>query len=752
MDWSVEFSGRIPAWLAVLIFVGAVAVTVASYVLTRKQINRRYAIFLGTVRVLAAALLVLLVIRPLVILRTTEGQRASYIVLLDKSRSMSICDWPNLPSRLESVKALLAQPQGPVRDLLEQSSVEIHGFDAALSEETALADVASMRAEGDGTALFDALGSAAAKASGSAASGIIVFTDGLDTVGGEYGASTPVFTVGVGSKLAADGLFKDLILSGVEVLPDGEPVVAKGNVARISAHVEGLGCAGLLATATLKDAAGAAVATERFAVDGQRGDQEVILSFTPQEKGNFKFVVEVAGDPGENILQNNLRSLNITVTDPEIKILYVEGTLRYEYRYLRRILERDPNVAFMALVRLDRDTFYQQGTVGGIELSGFPEDGETLKKFNVIVLGDLDASAFSERDFANIREMVYEGGGLLMIGGYNSFGPSYRGTAAAEILPVEISEGEQDRNEFPLELTERGEASPIFAGIMDYFSGPGRPAAGSLPRLLGQAKLGRPKPASAVLAVNPLRRDDQGPLPVLVVGNFGGGRTAAFAVDTTWRWYAPVKGAGLESPYVRFWGQMVRWLAGYQGEEELGQPGVEAWLDKAYYALGDAVSIDARVRGEDGLLTDKARLRARFEGPESADVILSRAPGAANAYGGEFTPGASGAYTVNVSAEIAGGPAGETALSFEVGKENLEMRRVDLDEAELRQIAALSGGRYMPLVDFPSYAAEMAASGQTEKKIEYISLRHRKALYSLFGVFVVLVTVEWFWRRRLQLP
>jgi uncharacterized membrane protein len=749
----VEFSGGIPTWLAAIVLVAVVAVTGASYALTRRQVGRGHAILLGAIRVLAAALLALLVLRPLVTFRTTEGVRGRYFLLVDTSRSMSIFDYPNLPARIERVKHVFSQPSSQVLTFLQNAQVEAHGFDAALSEEAALADIALLLAEGEETRLFEALNSVAEKAAGVGASGIMVFTDGIDTgEGRDYTGSIPVTAVGVGSRLAAEGDFRDLILSNVEVLPEGEPVVSKGNVARIAAYVEGLGYPGLLATVSLTDSSGARIAAERLAVDGVRGDQEVVLSFTPEERGNFKYSVEVTGEPGENILENNFRSLNITVTDPQISVLYAEGTLRYEYRYLRRVLQKDPNLGFVALVRLDRNTFYQQGQVEGIELSGFPADVETLKKFDVLILGDLDASAFSERDFANIREMVYEGAGFLMTGGYNSLGTSYDGTVAAEILPVATSDGTQDRNEFLPQLTDRGESSPIFAGITEYFGAPGRGASKKIPRLLGQVRLGRPKPAATVLAVNPLRRDEAGPLPVLVVGNFGAGRTAALAVDTTWRWYAPAKGLGLESPYVRFWGQLVRWLAGYEGEEEVGQPGLEAWLDKAFYALGDPVYISAKVRGGDGLLTDKARVQAHLEGPEEMTLSLGRAAGATNVYVGEVKPSKSGTYTLRLKAEVGGETAGETGVSFEVGKEDLEMRRVDLDEAALKRIASESGGEYMPLVDFPSYAGTLASARTTEKRVEFLSLRHRKALYVLFAVFVALVTAEWFWRRRLQLP
>ena len=756
MGFTVTFSGGIPAWLGILLAAIAIAVTAFAYLAARKTSPRGHIMFLTGLRIFAVFILTLLALKPLVTYKIQRSEEGRMLFLVDTSGSMGIRDYPNMPDRLEGVKAALSGESPQMKSLKRKFEISAYSFDKGLKGQVPLANVSLLQSQGKATEIAAALNDAAARLAGKK-SRIIVFSDGVETSDRppRYTGPVPVTAVGAGTKLSAEGTFKDIILTTVEVLPAGQPVVSKDAVAEIAAYVEGLGYAGVVAPVLLKDAAGKVLSQENVTIDAARGDQKVVLSYTPHEKGNFKLTVEIPPQQEETVKENNSRNLNVTVTDPEIKVLYVEGTLRWEYKYLKRVLERDQNVRLLALVRLSQRTFYQQGNVTDMQHTGFPGNLETLRKFNVIMIGDLPSSAFSAQDMANIKEAVSGGAGLLMLGGYDSFADGGWGaTPVADVLPVDISQGAggQDRNEFVPQLTDQGEVSPIFAGITDYFKGPGREAVRELPALLGQVRLGRAKPGAAVLASNPLRSDGFGALSVLVTQNFGSGRSVAFAGDTTWRWYAPMKGLDLESPYVRFWGQLVRWLAKREAEEAPGKPGVTVYVDKAFYALGDKVAITAEVRGPDGLMTDKAAVDARLDGPGAANVALGYAPGSKGTYSGSFEPSAAGTYKLSVAAAQGGAGLGESLASFEVGVEDVELRRIDLDEDYLRTIAAASGGAYVPLVEFPSYAASLRTEGETQNTVEVLNLRQRRVLYPLFLVFVALVAAEWLWRKRLEMP
>src|SRR5690606_6412519 len=91
------------------------------------------------------------------------------------------------------------------------------------------------------------------------------------------------------------------------------------------------------------------------------------------------------------------------------------------------------------------------------------------------------------------------------------------------------------------------------------------------------------------------------------------GRTAVFTGDTTYQWYLPLRGMGQDSPYNRFWGQLVRWLAGADVKNRQRGAGLEALLSKSLYQLGESVQVRAMVRDERGDATRYAQVTATLQ-------------------------------------------------------------------------------------------------------------------------------------------
>lgn len=188
----------------------------------------------------------------------------------------------------------------------------------------------------------------------------------------------------------------------------------------------------------------------------------------------------------------------------------------------------------------------------------FPNTVEELQAFDVVVLSDIGADTFllhpdvftgfktRPNPLVAISEYVEHGGGFLMVGGYMSFSgyegkANYHNTALADLLPVALS-GVDDRVERPEGCTPAlAEPHPSVDGIPEQW-----------PHFLGYNKLS-PKAATATA----LRVGND---PFLVLGEHGGGRTAAFASDCAPHWGTP---EFVEwSHYGPFWNRLTRWLAG----------------------------------------------------------------------------------------------------------------------------------------------------------------------------------------------
>lgn len=189
----------------------------------------------------------------------------------------------------------------------------------------------------------------------------------------------------------------------------------------------------------------------------------------------------------------------------------------------------------------------------------FPYTADELAaSYDVVVLSDLPADSLllphavfvqGERRpnrARTIGEFVAGGGGLLMIGGYMSFAgfegrARYGATPLADTLPVTMARHD-DRMETPEGVVPAVVgAHPVLNGLPDEW-----------PYFLGYNQVAAKPGASTVLAIG----DD----PLLVLGEHGSGRVAAFTSDCSPHWGSP---AFMAWPhYGAFWAQLVGHLAG----------------------------------------------------------------------------------------------------------------------------------------------------------------------------------------------
>src|SRR5262249_1382 len=148
-----------------------------------------------------------------------------------------------------------------------------------------------------------------------------------------------------------------------------------------------------------------------------------------------KVTLKIDPLPGETTLVNNEISTYVTVTKEGISVLYVEGKYRaWEPKFIRYALSQDPSIRLFEAVRLTDDPPPPHQA----DLFQFEK-----QHYDVIILGDVTArrlSAGNPQNLATINKQVFEKGvGLMMIGGYESFGNSdWQNTDIAKLLPVDL--------------------------------------------------------------------------------------------------------------------------------------------------------------------------------------------------------------------------------------------------------------------------------------------------------------------------
>lgn len=190
----------------------------------------------------------------------------------------------------------------------------------------------------------------------------------------------------------------------------------------------------------------------------------------------------------------------------------------------------------------------------------FPKTAEELAQYDAVMVSDCGANTFNlpmntfmrlnrmPNKLHMIRDYVANGGAFVMIGGYLTFSGiqargAYKGTAAEEILPVELLPYD-DRRENPQGVA----AEPV---LKDHPVLKGMPE-GEWPNLLGYNKLIAKDGAEIVAEVN----GD----PLVVLGTYGKGRTIAFASDCAPHW-CPTDFCEWEG-YGILWRNLLKWAAG----------------------------------------------------------------------------------------------------------------------------------------------------------------------------------------------
>jgi len=744
---------RLQLALMVLLALAASAWTLFFYLRVYRYLGRLPMGVLSAMRVLAVLLLVLLVFKPGLSFEERVEHRTDLVVLVDASRSMSVSDWPDTPHRLARATT---QVQEYLERLAAAFNVQLYTFDTRARPAAA---GQWPEPEGEATNITRAVKDVLALARRADTTGVVLLSDGLHNAGGDVVRDTtalgppPVYTVGVGTDLTRESGYQDISIENVRA-PE-ESVV--DNVTRVTVDVEAVGLADRSVEVQLREG-NTLLSAQPLRLDGTPGSQSITLTVTPTTTGRHTYTVRIPPDPAERRSENNTRDLYLLVTDPKIRVLYVEGVVRPEYKPLKSVLETDPNVELAALVQVRKGEFLQSGSRNDLALTGFPQTLEDMRKFDVFLLGDLDRSYFSAKQLENLKTAVSEGKGLLMIGGYASFGPGgYEGTPVEEILPVFVGPRDigQETAPFVLKLTPEGLEHPIFYGTRDFFAAPGgQTPREKLPYLKGCTRLGRPKPGASVLAVHPDRAGPAGPLVVLAVQSYGSGRTAAFAADTTYQWYLPYKALGRDSPYIKFWGQMVRWLANKEIKETADEPGVTLLVNKPFYNPGESVTVRARVREEEGRATNYADVTGSLisAGGERTPLPLVLAPGSVGMYEAKLDPPDPGEYKILVEARKDGKRLGLAEDSFVVGRANQEFDRLSIDAALLKQLAQATGGEYYEPANFGDLVERLRSRTIKEDIHRELGIQTVPGLFGiLFAVFLTLVTAEWLLRKHYQL-
>lgn len=764
-----------------LLMVFALAVLIWSYMRSRASGPMKG--LLTAMKIAALALLGICLLEPME--RTSRPEKGAnlMVVMADDSQSLQIKDRGETETRETLLKQKLNE-DGWLGKLTEGFDVRRYLFDRRLRP---VSNFVGFEAQQRGSDVISNIKLVSNRFEGRPSAGIVLMTDGnltdseagLDSI--DWEKTPPIYPVVIGKSSPAQDLGITKI-SSTQTNFETAPVT-------ITAELISHGYRGKKVAVQLLDESGNEV--ERKEIDGIEDGRPFAVRFKtrPEKRGVNVYTVnafaqgegetnETAESSSEATIVNNKRMTVVDRGNGPFRVLYVTGRPNWELKFLRRALQEEEEMNLVALVRIakreakfsfrgntgqksnslfkgfesqdddtteqhDEPVFLRLGTKDKDELlGGFPKDAEALFAYDAIVLDDLEAKFFSEDQKSLVQEFVsLRGGGLLMLGGQESFGSGeYDRTQIGEILPVYLDQVKPVfGTEFALNLTREGWLQPWVR--IESTEDKEMERLASMPKFKTLNLANSIKPGATVLAS--VYTDSEKEFPALIVQPFGKGRTGAMMIGDLWRWQ--LKSDEDNQDLLKAWRQTLRWLVS----------DVPRRVDVEVKRRNDAnrtAEIKVRVRDENYKPFDNASIGIEVATPDGKTIELIGEPSDSEpgTYLANFVSTEPGAYCAKVSAASEDGSDIESREAGWVSDpDSEEFQSLEPNRQFLEAIAKRSGGEVLQLDEMDEFVDSLEYREVPITETRTTPWWHR---WPIFLLAIGLLVGEWGIRRLKGLP
>ncbi len=788
--WRLDYHWPWPPW-ATLLGVGVlVTVIVGIYLRESRQASQGYRLALAAMRLLVVGLVLLMIAQVELFLQKTG--LPFVVVIIDDTRSMNTVDTYDADlrksledrvaralklkelSRWNIARTLFAENDGELPTALAESH-KLRFYYLSEMKESRRTDVPGIveelkaaEANGDSTRLGSAVRGALEELRGTTPVAIVLATDGINTDGpGLLDAAAyarrrgvPLLLIGVGSDRPA----RYLKLSDLEV----EDVVFVNDVVHFRFKLTAAGFAGKTVPIVLREEKnpgggsedkGKAVGRIEVTVAADGRPQEVVLPHQPTQTGQFRYTIDVEAPPGEPFTRQPPLVRTVRVREEKIRVLLVEGSPRFEYRFLRNMLSRDKTIQLDTLLQeADMDFSGPDKDLGepgkdagekdkGKMLRIFPVGREALSAYDVVIFGDVNPSLLSPSALQNLADFVdHKGRALVLVAGPNFMPQAYRDTPLARLMPFDPAKARNPEPNKPLtdgfvaRPTEMGLASPS----MQLGDSPEQSQAiwQKLPPLYWMIEISDLKPSARVLAEHPTRNGPDGKrLPLIIMQYVGGGGKVLFhATDETYRWRRRVG----DKYFARYWIQTLRFLTRSKLAE--GDRSARLSTDRRDYALGDPVRVQVRFSDDRLAPLDDNGVTVELEqiGRQTQKVQLHRM----DTGRGHFEAVLNNLPAGDYHAKMISPPLGEriSAVDFVVTPPPAERTGLRMDATEMKQAATATKGGYYTAKDASRLIENLPAGRQVPiESLPPVPLWNR---WPLLALILGLLIGEWLLRKR----
>lgn len=639
---------------------------------------------LSTARWLVLLLLVLVLAGPYLRLEEPVTHKPIVAVIVDESASMALPSGPFEPNELKALATAVGGdvddaelrrklPTMPRRDLLDMALTAAHSkvfeplaeqFElrtyrvardvrqSALKAAEPLAD-----ADRQGSALGAALERALSDAAGRSVAGIVVFSDGRWTSGPEpmavlrrWGTShddsaVPVWSVPVGAARPIEDV------SIMEVVAPQR--VSEGDTAAIIASLQSFGFDGRKVAVTLVDASDAGAVLDRREVVLQAGErQRVQLAYKAGEASGAatRLQLRVDEQPEEQHKANNVRDVLIEVDAQKLRVLYLEGTPRWDFRFLDHALRLDHGLETSIVTEAQLESM-DPAPEDFAAAARLPQDAAGWQEYALVILGDVSPKLLPERYQEQLVRAVEEDGvGVIVQAGPRAMPHRFAEMPLARLLPMQVESSTQagpSPAAGPLTITMAtgGVEAMAYAPFQLAVTAPGaihpafelyesasrnRELWSRMPAFYWAAAPGQLRPGATVLAE--FDAGESGRRRPLIVEHFAGrGRVLFIGIDSTFLWRRNIG----DHLFYRFWGQAIRHAA-----HSVHRSGDKSWLDvyPARIEPGGAAAVELFALDQDANPVDADYVDVQVTLGDRAQPLRLQRAGAAGMFRGVWSP------------------------------------------------------------------------------------------------------------------
>lgn len=477
------------------------------------------------------------------------------------------------------LRTVLEQRRGDLLPLLtERFDVRYYSVARSVRELSAFDEVGGLNTfERSETALGSVVERVYDDAAGRQIAGLVLLSDGRATVGPDamqvvrqIGGDddqprVPIWAVPIGS----DTPSPDVMV--VDAL--APPRVGRGDTVNVLTTIHAAGLAD--ADVTVRLIEGDRVLDERTVRVTSEGRQQLQLVFQADEPGQRLLKVAIEPHDAERVTENNTRYVSVEVDEERLRLLYLEGAPRWDFRFLDHAFRRDGGIEA-------RFVMEQQLRADGVSeadlptAAGLPTDAEEFAEYDVVMLGDVSRAMLTDTVIAALVEAVEEEGvGLLVQAGTEHMPHAFADTSLAELLPLRFSAAASTAQRggveadafapFRMTVTATGAMHPAFA--LYGSAARNRELWNQMPAFYWAAATTEARPGATVVAELTTSAERR---PLIASHFVGRGSVMFVGTDSTFRWRRNIG----EHLFYSFWGQSLRHIA--RDEKRLGD---RSWID-----------------------------------------------------------------------------------------------------------------------------------------------------------------------------